>query len=147
MALPFAALVLCMLAVFRDYGRIDEAWMAHRFRAARIGTMAEAPLPPIAVLTNLQALLGFMRIEPQAATPPAELDRMRQVAERYPSPGGLFRYAWAQALNGNSEEAVRMLVVLCKVHSDTQCDGAKEAWRAKAQGEHSFAAAMWPASP
>ena len=105
MAMPLAAFLICLVLVIKDYLRIEDAWMAHRFRTARIGSMAVEPVPDAALLTNLRALLEFMRIEPRRRMSEEDIEKLRLVARRQPSAGGLFRYAQAVALNGNIPEA------------------------------------------
>lgn len=146
-AVPFAALALGTFVVVSDYGRVEDAWMAHRFRTARIGSLEEPPLPQTVVLTNLQALLEFMRTEPRAGMSAEELTLLRQVSQRYPSGGGLFRYAWALALNGKADEAQRTLVLLCRIHPQAECLAAKQAWLLKSEQGPKELAAVWPAVP
>lgn len=145
-AVPFGVLATCAVVIMRDYNRIEEAWMAHRFRAARIGTLSEVPMPPIIMLSNMQALLYSVRTEPWTAMRTEELTLLRQVSLRYPSVGGLFRYAWALALTGDSDGATHVLVLLCRLHTEAQCVAAKQAWMAKSEQENRRLAAVWPAA-
>lgn len=144
-AVPLATLAITSAVIVHDYRRVEEAWMAHRFRAARIGSQAQEPVPDALLLSNLQALLQFMRTEPQASMSAEDLELLRRVARRYPSPGGLFRYAWALALNGQAGEATRTLALLCKIHDPAQCAAAKKAWLVKSGAEHPELASAWPA--
>lgn len=143
-AVPFSMLVLCVAAVLIDYAEVEQAWMAHRFRSARIGSLVEAPVPRTMLLSNLEALLRFMRIEPQPSMSPEELEFMGQVSRRQPSAGGLFRYARALALNGRAPQATDMLVVLCRLHPDSQCAEAKRAWMAMSKSDPTSIAGVWP---
>ena len=143
-ALPFAALLVCLTLVIRDYFRIEQAWTAQRLRAARIGSTAVTPLPDVAILGNLKAMLEFMRTEPRREMSASEIDQLRKVAHRQPSAGGLFRYAEALALNGRVDEAKANLDLLCRLHPVPQCTTAKAAWMAvAAQGKPEMRQA-WP---
>lgn len=148
-ALLFVVPVLGMVVTIKDYSRIEDAWMAHRFSVARIGTQTEVAVPDAIALSNMQALLNVARTEPRALMSTDDLDLLRQTSRRYPSPGGLFRYAWAAALNGSPAEATKTLVMLCHVHSVDQCAAAKEAWLLKSEQsglENNYMARIWPAA-
>ena len=133
------------LVIVRDYSLISDAWLAHRFRAARIANVSESLPPKVAVLSNLDALLASLGSKPRAGMEAQEIEQLRRVAKRYPSPSGLFRYAWALALNGQLADATRTLEYLCHVHVEDQCLAAKEAWFAKAEQEFPPASGAWPA--
>lgn len=143
---PFAALILATVLVIRDYALIEQAWMAHRFRMARIGSMVEQPVPRTAVLSNLEAVLRFQRTEPRAGMAAPELELLQQVSQRYPGAPALFRNAWALALNGDTAGARRVLEVLCRIHSEAECARAQQAWLAKSGGGHPELAQAWPAT-
>lgn len=143
-AVPFTALIVATVLVIRDYALVEQAWTAHRFRVARIGSLAEQPVPRTIVLSNLEALLRFQRIEPRADMNVADLELLRQVSLRYPSAASLFRQAWALALNGNAADATKVLVVLCHIHSNAECMRAREAWLAKGADSQPELATVWP---
>lgn len=143
-AIPLASLVVVGVLIIRDYGRIEDAWMAQRFRAAHIGSLTPKPIPPALVLSNLRAWLASMRIEPRAGMSAADLDLLRQVSHRYLSAGSLFSYAWALALNGDTDRARRNLVLLCKVSTRPQCAGARQAWLAKSGSVNVALGSVWP---
>jgi len=111
---------------------MEEAWMAHRMRAARIGSTMPTPVPQTILLTNLQAMLEFVRIAPRRGMPAEEIEQLRLMSQRQPSPGGLFRYAQASALNGGITQATATLDLLCRLHPEGQCASAKAAWIAAA---------------
>jgi len=145
-ALPLVVLAFCLVAVARDYMRIEEAWMAYRMQAARIGTVEPAPIPQAIVLTNLQALLETVRIEPRRGMPQEEIEKLHLLAEHQPGAGSLFRYAQASALNGGIANASRALDVLCRLHKEAECASAKVSWTAAAGKDSSEMLAAWPSA-
>lgn len=143
-ALPLAALALCLGLVIRDYVHVEEAWTAHRMRAARIGAIDPAPVPRTVVLTHLQAILETVQLEPRRGMPPEEIEKLRFLAERQPGVGSLFRSAQALALNNRGDEASQALDVLCRLHRDAECASAKAAWMALADDDMPEMRGAWP---
>lgn len=143
--LVLVGMVLMALAILQDYMRVSSAWMAERFRVARIGTPVEVPLPRSTILSNMDALLVSLRTRPTGDMSAQELEQLEITTRRFPSVGGLFRYAWALALNGRQAEATRTLEFLCHVHVEEQCLAARQAWVTKAEQEYPTAKGVWPA--
>ncbi len=145
---PFVLLIVAVVVIIDEYRRIEDAWIAQRFRTARIGAAVEVTVPQVRVLSNLQAMLEFGSTEPQPAMSAEQLALLHKVSRRYPSAGGLFRLASALALNGDADGATRCLALLCHIHSPAQCDAAKQAWMAKSAAGNPALASLWPsASP
>lgn len=145
-ALPLVVLVFCLVVVVRDYVRIEEAWMAYRMQAARIGTIEPAPIRQAVVLTNLQALLETVRIEPRRGMPQEEIEKLHLLAEHQPGAGSLFRYAQASALNGGIANASKALDVLCRLHKGAECASAKVSWIAVADKDGLEMLTAWPSA-
>lgn len=143
-ALAFAVLTACVVLVIREYLEVDQAWMAHRFRSAHLGNEPIRPVPDLRVLTNLKALLEFVRIEPRRHMAGAQIEALRLTAERLPSAGGLYRYAQALALNGDTAKAEQTLRLLCRLHPEPQCTAARQAWTAAAANGMPEMKAAWP---
>lgn len=139
-----AAMLALTLAVLRDYEILASAWMAQRLRAANIESGDVDAPPKLIVLSNMDALLVSLSSQPEPGMESEELDRLERITRRYPSPGALFRYAWALATNGRAGEATRTLELLCHVHVEGQCLAAKRAWLAKAELEFPSAVHVWP---
>ena len=114
---PVLAVVLvcssAMIWSVIEYLAIEEDFRIVRFEQLRIGsTSADHHIPQVVMLTQLGALLSGSRIELRAAMPAEELDRLRSLAMRYPWIATQYRYAFALALNGQQQEAVRQFQVL-----------------------------------
>jgi hypothetical protein len=139
-----AAILVLTTAILRDYAILTDAWMAQRLRAANIESGDEGPRPKLMVLSNMDALLVSLRSQPAPGMEAEELERLERITRRYPSPGALFRYAWALATNGRVVEATQTLAFLCKVHVEDQCVAAKRAWLTKAELEFPSAIHVWP---
>lgn len=138
------ATLLLTLTILRDYSLVSEEWMAQRFRAANIGKNDEEPRPKLIILSNMDALLVSLRSRPTPGMKETELEQLGRITRRYPSAGGLFRYAWALALNGRVSEATQTLELLCHVHAQAQCVAARQAWLAKTEQEYPPARRAWP---
>ncbi len=121
---------LVVLAVVGlEYLQAEQSHRLLRLESARVGTTGiESKAPDLLVLTQLGAILEFARTEAHTAMSPAELERMRAVAQRYPFPPIMLRYALAVGLNGNPAEARLTLARLCSVHPPDRCDEARESW-------------------
>jgi O-antigen ligase len=140
------ALSVALAAIVHDYGRIEDDLMAARIRAAHIhNPHPPAPAHPL-VLGFLHAALERLRTEPTRELSNDELAQMRHTIVRYPSLGGLFRYAQASALRGQRDEARWALERLCWLNSRRDCAVALQDWRAiAAQGNPEMDAVVLPA--
>jgi hypothetical protein len=124
-------LAAALALVGADYLQAEENFRLARLETARIGTSrVGTEVPPLRVLTQLEAYLRFVRTEARAGLSEAELRWMGQVALRHGYAPVLFRYALALGLNGRPQEAARTLQLLCHVHSRRRCNEAREAWPA-----------------
>jgi hypothetical protein len=77
----------------------------------------------------------MMIIEPGPNWSAADLRRLREVAERFPTVPVLFRYAQVVGLNGQPEESARALGLLCKLNSERGCREVLVDW-AELQSRH-----------
>ncbi|MEO5670021.1 MAG: Wzy polymerase domain-containing protein [Ramlibacter sp.] len=111
-----AILLVCSSAMIwsvMEYLAIEEDFRIVRFEQLRIGnTAADHHIPQVVMLTQLGALLSGSRIELRPAMPAEDLDRLRSLAMRFPWIATQYRYAFALALNGQQQEAVRQFQVL-----------------------------------
>lgn len=133
-----ALLALTLAVIVVDYFRVEADLRATRMRNAGIGDLTPEPAPTLRLLTHFSELLEVIRIEPSAGLDPATLERMRRVAERFPSSSNLFRHAHAAALNNQPEAALRSARLLCHLSLPAHCAAAGGAWR-------SLAATKYPA--
>jgi len=118
--------------------------LAARIRAARIHNPHPlAPAQPIA-LGFLHSALERLRTQPTRELSDDELVQMRRTIIRYPSLGGLFRYAQASALRGRPDDARWALERLCLLNTSRVCATALSDWREIAQGNPEMSAVALP---
>ena len=127
----FTAIVLAALLamMFRDYRLIETDLMAHRMVAARIAGAAIPESPKVVVLGFLQGALEQLRTEPRRDMGDEELEQLRRTILRYPTTGGLFRYAQSAALNHRQEEARWALQIVCSLKSAEECAAVVTDWK------------------
>jgi O-antigen ligase len=103
-----------------DYWRMEEAHRDMRFVVARFGAPMPAQAPPelSTQFTQLSAFHRFALTTPRAGMSPDELEWMRKVAHRYGYAPSLYRYALAQALNGDLAGARLTMLQLRQLHGD-----------------------------
>ncbi|MBX3585593.1 MAG: O-antigen ligase C-terminal domain-containing protein [Ramlibacter sp.] len=108
-----------MLATAVEYMEAEEDFRIVRFEALKIGTTPPSHHEPrLVLLTQLGALLSGSRIEIRNGMPPSEIQRLRDLALRYPWSATQYRYALALALNGDKTEAIRQLKVMRSQRGD-----------------------------
>jgi O-antigen ligase len=129
-ALAIAALLGAMFAVtVVDYVEAEENYRTLRMESARIGVdRVVTPAPELRLLTQLESLLQFARIEATPDMPPEQVDWLRRVSQRFAYPPVLFRYALAAGLNGQPEVARETLALICRIHEPKRCLEAREGW-------------------
>lgn len=102
-----------------DYLKAEEDFRVARFEMLKVGrTPADYERPTPHVLTQLGAVLEVTRIQPGPAMPAEQLERLKQVAMRYPWSEPRYRYAQALAMNGNMPEATRQMQVIRALHGE-----------------------------
>lgn len=132
LGLPLAALLVMLLWIGTEYLRVEESFRQLRFVSARIGVdrVATAPVPDVWLLDAPRETHRMLTLKPTANWPAADLQRMREVAERFPTVPVLFRYAWVAGLNGQRSEAARALGLICKLNSERACKEMLAEWSA-----------------
>lgn len=103
-----------------DYWRIEEEFREMRFTVARIGRPMVTEAPPLlrTTFTQLSAFHHFALSTPRPGMSAQEVEWMRKVAYRYGQSPLLYRYALAQALNGDIEGARLTLSKMLNIHGD-----------------------------
>lgn len=96
---------------------------------------AYADLPQSDLLDAQSDALRFMLTPGRSGMTPRELDDMRAISQRFPSPPSMLRYALAAGLNGRTEESAVTLRRLCNMHLPDRCAEARTTW-VKAQVQH-----------
>lgn len=118
---------LALVAI--DYARAEEDHRQLRLQSAGIGVAGIQPdTIELRVLTQLDGYLRFARSRARPGMSPDELEFMRRVAQRYPYPPMLLRYALASGMNGKPEEASRALRLICSMHPAARCNEGRESW-------------------
>lgn len=128
-----AGLAFGLLVVFvgRDVLEAEQNQRTLLFELARVGTLRVESAPPdLALLSQLESFLTFVRTEPRPGMPDAEIEAMRRVALRFPYAPSFSRYAQALALNGREADARRTLQALCAMHLAHRCQAEQERWAA-----------------
>lgn len=128
-----AALTLTITA---EYFPIEADWSLMRFQEARIGDHESTEPPPAVVLVGLQQFLRFSRSEARSGMSVSELEWMRHASERFAYAAPMFKYALAQALNQQPENAVVTLKKMCSMQPATVCKSAKAHWEELAKSRH-----------
>ena len=137
LGLPLAGMVAMLVWIGVEYLRVEESFRQLRFVTARIGVdrVATAPVPDVRLLDAPREMHRMMILPPAPGWSAADLQRMREVAERFPTLPVLFRYAQVTGLNGRPEEAERALGLVCKLNNERVCEQVRLDW-AELQTRH-----------
>lgn len=118
------------IAVGIEYARLEERFRTFRYELAGIVVSeASGSIPTGRLLTQQESFLKFYQISAKPGMSPAQVESMRQVAERFGFSALLLRYALAEGLNGQPEIASRSLETLCHIHLPRKCHDAVEEWK------------------
>ena len=117
-----------LVRVAYEYFPFEADWQLMRFQEARIGNLESTEPPPAIVLTSLRNFLHWSRVKPAAGMAAADIDRMREISERFAYAAPMYRLALAQALNGRAKAAQETLTRLCLVHTQKVCASARREW-------------------
>ncbi|MBL8342189.1 MAG: O-antigen ligase C-terminal domain-containing protein [Rubrivivax sp.] len=133
----------------RDYLGIEADQRALRLRDAGILARApHVPSEPIVLRWLAEAEAALMPATDVAGSlSPADLQRLRAALARFPSAGGLARYAQASALRGHFEESRWALHTLCGLHRHNVCTSALQEWGVFVARHPAAAAVPLPARP
>lgn len=135
---------VCLLAVSGvlvwsvvEYLAVEEDFRVLRGEMLRIGKIPDDYRPPhLILLTQMDALLIGSRFEPRQRMSSDELDKIRDVALRYPWSPSPFRYALALALAGQQQEAARQFLVIRAQRGEAAYKGIQEKIQELAQGPY-----------
>jgi O-antigen ligase len=113
-----------------EYIAIEEDFRVVRFESLRVGkTPTDYERPHIVLLTQLDALLEAGRIVPAPNLSPERMELLRKVALRFPWTATQNRYALSLALNGNPQEALRLLKVMRAMHGAKTFEAIRDNWK------------------
>lgn len=124
----------CLVTVTSDYLKMEEYGREFRLASAGFVDARMTSVPPrVYVLDNLRAFFLFANSRARPGMSDDDLERMRKVVFRYPTPPALFRLALALALNQHLEGAKRTMQTLRMMHGEVRykegVDGVNHAAR------------------
>lgn len=118
----------CMLLAI-DYARLEQSFRNLRLASAGIGREIQfVDVKPSFLLTQLNEFQWFTMQNINSSFDLKQLDRINDVADRFPHSAVLFRHAMIFALNGKIDEARKSLQRICLIYSDEKCKEAEAAW-------------------
>jgi O-antigen ligase len=136
-----------LVLVIRDYRRIEPSYKSLIISARIPGLkLASSGPPDVLLLTQWRDYIEFARWRPHAGASAAEVDRMRNITELFPSAMSIFQFADTLALNQQPDEARIWLQRLCKVTPVDQCEKARTLWAQQSLRYPEIAAIAWPIS-
>jgi O-antigen ligase len=130
LACTVALLVGALGWVATEYSRVETAATAQRFDQLGIGPAIDIAPPNVLLLDQPREFHRFVTSRARPGMSEQDIEWMRRVALRSPSPPALLRYALALGLNGRHREANRVLSQLCKTASPDRCLEGNASWRA-----------------
>ncbi|MFO1249940.1 MAG: Wzy polymerase domain-containing protein [Inhella sp.] len=119
-------------------------------REARLAVMGIGQGPDRQELERLKLLDGprdyvkFWSSRAQAQLATEQLEWMKDVVRRNPTPPALLRYALAAGLNGQPKEAELTLKRLCSIQLPQRCEEGREAWLAARKQFPALRNVQWP---
>lgn len=127
--LVLGVVAVLVVVVARDYLVVESQYRHLRFKAGGFaeGAIAEEKAP-IYLLSNLDALLKVVEVDPHEHMQQDELVRMKNVVQRYTYPFLLFKYAVAAGINDQKDEAGAALHILCGRYGRGICQHHLRVW-------------------
>lgn len=132
---PTVLAVSALVMVGFEYLTVEASARDLRLLMMGVGRdkVPDVPAPQVRLLDALREYHQFWRTPAKQGMTAAEVDWMRRVARRYPTPPAQLRFAMAAGLNGRPEEAIRMLTVICHMHLEERCKEGRDSWTAAQQ--------------
>lgn len=128
LALPLVAVIALGITVAVEYVEVEQGVRDARFALAGYARVDELSDLDVDLLDGLREHHRYARAQAKPGLSAEQLEWMRRVAQRYPYPPSMLRFATALALNGREHEAADTLALLCKLHPEPRCDEARESW-------------------
>jgi Virulence factor membrane-bound polymerase, C-terminal/O-Antigen ligase/Protein glycosylation ligase len=143
---PIVLAVSALVMVGVEYITVEASARDLRLLMMGVGRdkVPDVPAPQVRLLDALREYHQFWRTPAKPGMTAAEVDWMRRVARRYPTPPAQLRFALAAGLNGRSEEAIRTLTVICHMHQAERCQEGRESWVAAKQQYEGLRAVPFP---
>jgi hypothetical protein len=137
---------LFLVLIIRDYAQIETSHENFRMEKMRIKVRHLDP-PEVLLLTQWREFIEVTRIEATPNMSPAEIDKIRHVANFFAGPLFIHKLATALALNHQPDEARLWLKRLCKSAPDQDCIDAQAVWQKQSLKYPDIAAIHWPNLP
>lgn len=123
-----AVLGAMVLITALDYFEVEQNYRTARLETTFGERRITTPPPDLRVLSQLEAFMRLIRVEPRAGMPAAELDALRAASTRYPYPPALIQLAASEGLNGRPDAAHDALRRLCAMQPPRRCEEARMTW-------------------
>jgi O-antigen ligase len=148
-AVAALAMVGLLYVLWDEYYKVEEAVRRVRLKQETrlVQQGAEPAVPEVVLLDGQREYVRLWLTEPRERMSESQLDWLRMVSRRYPSPGALMRYAVAAGLNGRNEDALRSLQIMCRIAVQRHCDSGRRIWAAQAQWHLQLRAIPYPETP
>jgi hypothetical protein len=104
----------------------DHALMRQQWERPELVSAGPDAVPDVLLLTQVRALLVFMRTPPQPGLSLAQKTLMARVAQRYGYAPVLMRQATALHRNGHPAQAEAAMTQLCKTQPPVVCNNARK---------------------
>ncbi len=145
------AAVLGLAAVpallIHDYLSAERAWQLYRMEAARIRICPDHSVAQLQFFNQLQGLIDQSRLDPKRNLTARDQQAIRDVGERFPSTGNLFRMAVMEARNGRPEAANNALQKLCSMSAPASCTTARRTWSEQSADDPYLRGVLLPIEP
>lgn len=130
LAIPLALMTGMLGWVGSEYIRVEDSARQVRLLMAGVGVdrVPTVSPPDVRLLDALREYHRLWITSAKSGMSAAELDWMKTVVRRYPTPPAQLRYALAAGLNGRHEEATVTLARICAMHATSRCVEARESW-------------------
>jgi hypothetical protein len=131
-----------------EYLVVEESVRRVRLWSAGYVQPGKSPAPPnVRMIDGPREYVRMWLNEARPGMTEAELDWLRTVVSRTPSPSALMRYALAAGLNGREADAQYTLRLLCHVSIQRHCNEGRTAWSIHAEKHPKLLAIPFPPTP
>lgn len=135
-----------LIAIVRDYARVDDSFRIFRLESARIGNTQPGGPPNVLILNDMRAFIQNARTSVGPDISEKSLLQLRDVTYSFPSPGNLFNYAKALAFRRKPVEAEAWIQKIVKVLPAEVSHAQQQMWQAQSLTQPAMAIVQWPNS-
>ena len=119
------AMAASLVLLISEYGQIEAGDQRRRIAEAGIASRGSSAVGgPLVLLRFVSEAEKLLRQRPSKGMRPEELTRWHEALTRYPVASSLARFAQAAAVNGQFEESLWALSVLCGLYGRQTCEAA-----------------------